>query len=222
MMRPMPPRSRAHHASRSRARVALVVAGLVVVFAGLLVWRLDPFDPGGDGGAVASEGKEPAPTRSPVPSPSPSVTPTPTPTPTPSATPTPGPINTAFAGMTTFRGNATRSWYGEGPVPQDPRVAWRYPETGSLCSESSDQQGVRLWCGTGWTGQPNVIVDDDGEIEVRINAYDGAYHFLDGRTGEPVRPELQTGDLAKGSASSDPDGYPLYYAGSRDNFLRVI
>ncbi|MEX0743492.1 MAG: hypothetical protein WD248_03945, partial [Actinomycetota bacterium] len=214
----MPPRSRAHHASRSRVPFALVVAGLVVVFAGLLVWRLDLFDADGVSGAAASEGKEPTPTGSPVPSASPSAAPSSTPSPTP----TPGPINTAFAGMTTFRGNATRSWYGEGPVPEDPRIAWRYPETGSLCSESSDQHGVRLWCGTGWTGQPNVIVGDDGGIEVRINAYDGAYHFVDGLTGEPVRPELQTGDLAKGSASSDPDGYPLYYAGSRDNFLRVI
>jgi hypothetical protein len=124
--------------------------------------------------------------------------------------------------MTTFRGNATRSWYGQGPVPEDPRVLWRYPAEGSLCSISSDQDGPREWCGTGWTGQPNVIVAEDGSIEVRINAYDGAYHFLDGRTGEPVRPPLQTGDLAKGSATSDPDGYPLYYAGSRDDHLRVI
>ncbi|MEX2406932.1 MAG: hypothetical protein WD834_06295, partial [Actinomycetota bacterium] len=207
----MPPRSRAHHASRSRVPFALVVAGLVVVLAGLLVWRLDVFDPDGVPGAAASQGKEPTPTGSPVPSASPSAAPSATPSPPP----TPGPINTAFAGMTTFRGNATRSWYGAGPVPEDPRIAWRYPETGSLCSESSDQHGVRLWCGTGWTGQPNVIVGDDGGIEVRINAYDGAYHFVDGLTGEPVRPELQTGDLAKGSASSDPDGYPLYYAGSR-------
>jgi hypothetical protein len=37
-----------------------------------------------------------------------------------------------------------------------------------------------------------------------------------------VRPALQTGDLAKGSATSDPDGFPLYYAGSRDNLFRVI
>ena len=36
----------------------------------------------------------------------------------------------------------------------------------------------------------------------------------------PTRPSLLTGDLAKGSATSDPDGYPLYYAGSRDNKLR--
>jgi len=135
---------------------------------------------------------------------------------------TPGPINTSFPGLTTFRGNATRDYYGEGPVPLHPKVIWAYPETGGLCSQSSDQFGQRTWCGTGWTGQPNVIVHDDGSVEVRIGAYDGHYHFLDGRTGEPVRPDLVTGDLAKGSASSDPDGYPLYYAGSRDNLLRIV
>jgi outer membrane protein assembly factor BamB len=31
-----------------------------------------------------------------------------------------------------------------------------------------------------------------------------------------------TGDLAKGSATSDSNSYPLYYGGSRDNYLRVV
>ena len=57
---------------------------------------------------------------------------------------------------------------------------------------------------------------------MREGAYDGRYHFLDGETGEAVRPPLVTGDLAKGSATSDPDGFPLYYAGSRDGHLRVV
>lgn len=57
---------------------------------------------------------------------------------------------------------------------------------------------------------------------MRVGAYDGHYHFLNGRTGRPLRPDLVTGDLAKGSATSDGDGYPLYYAGSRDNLLRVV
>ena len=82
--------------------------------------------------------------------------------------------------------------------------------------------GSKTWCGTGWTGQPNVIVGANGKIEIREGAYDGRYHFLNGATGKPVRPDLVTGDLAKGSATSDADGYPLYYAGSRDNFLRVV
>jgi hypothetical protein len=67
-----------------------------------------------------------------------------------------------------------------------------------------------------------VIVRDDGRWEMREGAYDGAYHFLNARLGRQLRPALQTGDLAKGSATTDPDGYPLYYGGSRDNLFRII
>jgi outer membrane protein assembly factor BamB len=172
------------------------------------------------GGSQAPRARPRTASVAPVPTAAPSASETPRPTPT--VAPSPEPINAGFVGMTTFRGNATRSWYGVGPVPRHPVVRWRYPERGALCSRSSDQEGQREWCGTGWTGQPNVIVAEDGTTEVRFNAYDGAYHFLDGETGRPVRAALQTGDLAKGSATSDPDGYPLYYAGSRDNLLRVI
>jgi hypothetical protein len=138
-----------------------------------------------------------------------------------------GPINTSFPGITTFRGNASRDYYGEGPLPSDPAIRWTYPASGKLCMESMDN-GItfvgkeQLWCGAGWTGQPNVIEHPDGTIEVRVGAYDGAYHFLDGLTGKQLHPDLLTGDLAKGSATSDSQGYPLYYAGSRDNQFRVI
>jgi outer membrane protein assembly factor BamB len=211
----MSPRPRARHVARSRALFLLVAVVLAGGLLALVAWRMElgPF------GASA------APTARATPSPTPSPTtpsPSPSPLPSPSPRPSPEPANAAFAGITTFRGNETRSYYGEGPVPEDPRILWRYPAEGSLCSFSTDRDGQREWCGTGWTGQPNVIVGEGGRIEVRVNAYDGAYHFLDGRNGEPVRPLLQTGDLAKGSATSDPDGFPLYYAGSRDNFLRVI
>ena len=134
----------------------------------------------------------------------------------------PGPINTSFRGLTTFRGNATRSYYGEGPLPKHPQIIWQYPQSGGMCSTSSDLFGTEQWCGTGWTGQPNVLVHQDGKIEIREGAYDDDYHFFDGATGKPMRPDLHTGDLAKGSATSDAQGYPLYYAGSRDNNLRVI
>ena len=126
------------------------------------------------------------------------------------------------AGLWTFRGNASRSLTGVGPVPRRPRIAWRYPARGGLCSRSTDETGTSTWCGVGWTGQPNVIPRRSGRLEVRIGAYDRRYHFLDGATGRPVRAALPTGDLAKGSATSDPDGFPLYYAGSRDNRLRVV
>ncbi len=216
MMRGMSQRRRARHATRSRIPPGVPIGLLAFALLGVLAWRLELWPFGASEGAQATPSPAP-PAASPVPTPSPMPS-APSPTPEPS----PEPANTTFDGITTFRGNASRSYYGQGPVPTDPRILWRYPAEGNLCSNSSDEHGVRLWCGTGWTGQPNVLVGDDGEIEVRINAYDGAYHFLDGGNGEPVRPALQTGDLAKGSATSDPDGYPLYYAGSRDDFLRVI
>ena len=213
----MSQRRRARHAVRSRIPPGVPIGALAIALFAVVAWRLELWPFGGSEGAQATP--SPAPT---VASPLPSMPQTPSLPPSPTPEPSPEPANTGFDGITTFRGNESRSYYGEGPVPADPRILWRYPAEGSLCSNSSDEHGVRLWCGTGWTGQPNVLVGEDGEIEVRINAYDGAYHFLDGRTGEPVRPALQTGDLAKGSATSDPDGYPLYYAGSRDDFLRVI
>jgi PQQ-like domain len=132
--------------------------------------------------------------------------------------------STDVPGVLTFRGNPTRSYYGRGPVPTSPRVLWRFPaDGGGLCSTSTDQHGARVWCGTGWTGQPNVWENPtDGRLWLAFGAYDAAYHFLDPATGERRLPDFKTGDINKGSATVDPDGYPLYYAGSRDNLLRVI
>src|SRR5436309_1861657 len=212
--RPRCPRRR----STSLRAVGLVTL-VILICAGAVVWRTGLIDP-----LFARARREVvAHPVQPSPEPSPTGAPVIAPTPTQSAAPsTNGPINTAFPGLTTFRGNASRSFYGEGPIPKHPTVLWRYPSSGGLCSQSSDQEGKRLWCGTGWTGQPNVVVGKQGKIEIRIGAYDGHYHFLDGKSGQPTRPDLVTGDLAKGSATTDPDGYPLYYAGSRDNLFRIV
>ena len=144
--------------------------------------------------------------------------------PEPAATRAPpqGAINPSVPGITTFRGNLTRTYYGEGPVPRRPEILWRYPPSGGLCSRSTDESGTKSWCGVGWTGQPNVIPGPRGRLELRFGAYDSNYHFLNARTGEQLRENLVTGDLAKGSATSDPDGYPLYYAGSRDDLFRIV
>ena len=133
------------------------------------------------------------------------------------------PYSTTVAGMLTFRGNPTRSYYGQGPVPAAPKILWRFPPTGGLCHSSTDQHGSRIWCGTGWTGQANVWTNPkDGKLWLAFGAYDAAYHFLDPATGQRMLPDFPTGDIDKGSATVDPDGFPLYYAGSRDNNLRVI
>jgi outer membrane protein assembly factor BamB len=124
-------------------------------------------------------------------------------------------------GLTTFRGNPTRSFYGRGPVPDRPTVAWRYPER-AMCTEESLPDGeTKQWCGTGWTGQP-LVWEVDGRTEVVVGAYDHAVHFVDGATGRSTRPRFVTGHMVKGTETLDPDGFPLLYTGSRDGYLRVI
>lgn len=131
------------------------------------------------------------------------------------------PWGDAVRGVLTFRGNPTRSWYGTGPVPRTvPSVLWSYPDS-KMCGESSEYGSSRTWCGTGWTGQPAVF-ERDGRTWVVFGAYDYRIHFVDGTTGLDIIPPFATGDLAKGNVTVDPDGYPLVYAGSRDNHLRVI
>ncbi len=131
------------------------------------------------------------------------------------------PISDSVRGLTMFRGNSTRTFYGEGPVPRAPRVLWRYPRGRPMCAISRVGRTAPLWCGNGWTGQPAVIERADG-IEVIVGTYDRAIHFIDGVSGRDRRPPFFTGDIIKGSVSVDPDGYPLLYTGSRDNYYRII
>jgi PQQ-like domain len=195
--------------SPQRLRAQRVVALAVLVVAALAVARvITASATGGDratGASEASARAKPAPSR-------------------PATPVAAGPVNPRVAGLTTFRGNLTRTYYGEGPIPRRaPRILWRFPRTGGLCARSSDEHGTETWCGLGWTGQPNVIPRRGGRSpELRVGAYDDHYHFLDAATGRRLRPDLVTGDLAKGSATSDPDGFPLYYAGSRDNTFRIV
>jgi hypothetical protein len=138
----------------------------------------------------------------------------------PASTGSPYPKATTV-GITTFRGNPTRSWYGTGPMPKAPQVLWSYPASGGLCGESNDGKGTQTWCGTGWNGQPSVW-EYNGRTWLAVGAYDYGVHFLDVATGRPTIPALKTGDLAKGTVTVDPDGFPLLYHGSRDNKFRVV
>src|SRR5712671_2567149 len=124
------------HAVRSSVPVPLAMAIVIVVGVGLIVWRGR-----GPGNPVAGPTQT---TPAGTPSAS-SSTPGTSPTPTPASTP--GPIDPAHPGLLTFRGNWTRSYYGEGPVPRKPVIRWRYPTTGSLCASSHDIFGTRVWCG---------------------------------------------------------------------------
>lgn len=121
-----------------------------------------------------------------------------------------------------FRGNNSRTFYGTGPVPTDPTVLWKYPKTKPLCASSTVAGVSKVWCGNGWTGQPVVWERPDGVTEVIFGAYDKAIHFVNTETGEATRAPFSTGDIIKGSVTLDPDGFPILYSGSRDNFYRAI
>ncbi len=124
-------------------------------------------------------------------------------------------------GVLRFRGNLTHTYYGEGPVPQNPEILWKFPKNGVMGSVSSVGGKAKTWYGTGWTGQP-VVVEWQNKTWIIFGAYDGAVHFLDAENGEKLLPDFKTGDIIKGSVAFDPDGFPLLYFGSRDNYFRIV
>ena len=128
--------------------------------------------------------------------------------------------NATVEGLLTFRGNPSRSYYGVGPVPEAPTILRQFPDT-PMCRESTDLGVTKTWCGMGWTGQP-TIVEREGRTWVIFGGYDGHIHFMDAETGERILPDVETGDIIKGTPTIDPEGFPLVYSGSRDNLLRIV
>lgn len=130
------------------------------------------------------------------------------------------PQSSTVPGVLTFRGSPNRTYYGEGPIPDDPEVAWTFPES-AMCGNSTVGGETTVWCGTGWTGQP-AVWERDAETWLAFGAYDRAVHFLDADTGRRRLADFPVGDIIKGSVTVDPDGYPLLYTGSRDDFYRIL
>ncbi len=125
-------------------------------------------------------------------------------------------------GLTMFRGNPTRTFFGTGPVPETPpKQLWRYPEH-PMSGSSPVGREAKVWSGTGWTGQPVIYERSDGKTELIFGAYDKKIHFVDAETGLDLREGFNMGDIIKGSVTLDPDGYPLLYTGSRDPRFRIL
>jgi hypothetical protein len=129
--------------------------------------------------------------------------------------------NATVEGLLTFRGNPTRSYYGVGPVPRTaPAVRFQFPEA-PMCRQSVNLGETKVWCGMGWTGQPTIVERDDRTWAI-FGGYDGHIHFMDADTGQRILPDVETGDIIKGTPTIDPEGYPLVYSGSRDDLMRVV
>jgi outer membrane protein assembly factor BamB len=129
--------------------------------------------------------------------------------------------NAKVEGLLTFRGNPSRSYYGKGPVPRtQPQILDRFPDE-PMCKSSVNLGETKVWCGMGWTGQPLIAERPDRRWAI-FGGYDGHIHFMDALSGERILPDVETGDIIKGTPTLDPDGFPLVYTGSRDDLLRII
>ncbi len=132
---------------------------------------------------------------------------------------------TKVPGVLTFRGNNYRDApaYGTADVSQKKLdVVWT-KDIGAISGTGS------YWPGAGWTGQPLLVKwpaetravlgikdefkKDENFIEAIYPVFEGKIYFLDLKTGKPTRDPINVGFGFKGTASVDPRGYPLLYAG---------
>ncbi|MFV0405304.1 MAG: PQQ-binding-like beta-propeller repeat protein [Propioniciclava sp.] len=132
---------------------------------------------------------------------------------------------TDIPGVLTFRGNNWRTGgaYGNPEVTERKfEQAWSHA-IGTIRGEGS------YWPGAGWTGQPLLVqwpretkvamglaekfINDDAFVEVIYPVFEGKIYRLDLATGEQTAPPIDVGWGFKGTASVDPRGYPLLYAG---------
>ena len=125
-------------------------------------------------------------------------------------------------GVPTFRGNNYRTGasYGTANISQQ-------TITKNWCREVGSLNG---WPGIGWTGQSLCVQWDEqtkqhmnlyankkskeGLVEVISTTLDGYIYFYDMDDGTYTRDPLWIGMSFKGTASLDPRGYPILYAGS--------
>ena len=120
--------------------------------------------------------------------------------------------NATVEGLLTFRGNPSRSYYGVGPVPKTtPGIVRQFPDE-PMCRESTDLGVTKVWCGMGWTGQPTIVERDDRTWAI-FGGYDGHLHFMDVDTGQRILPDVETGDLIKGTPDHRSRGLPARLLG---------
>lgn len=125
-------------------------------------------------------------------------------------------------GISTFRGDNYRTGaaFGTSTVTQT-----------SLSDLWSNKVGtLDGWIGVGWTGQPLCVLWDEQTkaimnlydskkekenlIEVICTTLDGNIYFYDLEDGSATRDPIKVGMSFKGTATLDPRGYPILYAGS--------
>ena len=123
----------------------------------------------------------------------------------------------------TFLGNYGRRYYGQGPAPEHLDVIWKVELGSGWSSGKYDTDPPSKWAGSGWTGQPNIVVDG-GKTYVIASSYEYKLRKIDAQTGE-VLWAYEYDDIIKGSPTvfknpspTGPDDKYIVVAGSRRGY----
>lgn len=124
--------------------------------------------------------------------------------------------------VTTFLGDETRRYYGEGPVPEKLELIWKTAiGSGTTGGTASSAGGTVTWAGTGWTGQP-ALVREGGKLYLIVGGFDHNLVKIDAETGRELW-SYTFDDVIKGSPTvfRMPDtGTLAVVCGSRRGFPR--
>jgi len=123
----------------------------------------------------------------------------------------------------TFLGNYGRRFYGRGPSPQRLDVIWKVRLGSGWSSGKFAGDPSSKWQGSGWTGQPSLVVDG-GKPYVIASGYDYRLRRIDATTGKVVW-AYRYDDIIKSSSAvfenpepTGPDDRYVVVAGSRRGY----
>ena len=127
----------------------------------------------------------------------------------PSASPTPDITKTDGVKSGTFLGNETRRFYGIGPAPRKLTILWKV-----LLGTGYSSGNNLPWTGSGWTGQPALVVDG-GRPYLIASAYDYNLRKIDAITGKVIW-KYKFNDIIKSSSSVFQNPHPT---GKNDKYI---
>lgn len=121
-----------------------------------------------------------------------------------------GTSSTATDTMLMFRGNPTHTFYGTGPIRDNPELKW----TQELARFHTKLRGrPKTWTGTGWSGQPVKLGD-----YVYVGGQGGYAYAFEAATGT-IRWRHKGMRMFKGSACAYKN---RIYLGNTDDFYRCL
>jgi len=143
------------------------------------------------------------------------------------ARPIPAPTVPSLTGdgvkVGTFLGDYGRRFYGLGPLPKHLDLLWKVDLGSNWSSGKYDKDKPSKWSGSGWTGQPNIVVDG-GKTYVIASSYSYDLRRIDAQTGKVVW-AYKFADIIKSSPSvflnpspTGPDDKYIVVAGSRRGY----